>query len=379
MKGLRWQPLAWQAAILLIVALLGYSAATTAYFNLENQKIATGWGFLGQVAGFAISQTLISYSEVSTYLDAFVVGLLNTLLASAVCIVLATLLGFLIGIGRLSQNWLIARLALGYVEFVRNVPLVLQLVFWYTAVLVPLPAPRLSLNIAETFFLNNRGLFIPRPVSEDLRFIVIAIVVAGLLSLALGLHARRFKEKTGRALPVWRPSLAFLVVLPVSAWLVSGKPFAFDYPRLQGFNFVGGLQLLPEFVALVLGLTLYTAAFIAEIVRAGLQAVSKGQQEAALALGLSRNKTLRFVVVPQALRIIVPPLTNQYLNLVKNSSLAVAIGYPELFTVAGTINNQTGQAVEVIAITMSVYLTLSLLISAAMNFYDARKTWQVQQ
>ncbi len=369
----RWRSFFWQGLIVVAVGLLVFEATSNAYFNLQRQGVAVGWGFLNNVAGFALSQTLISYSEVSTYFDAFVVGLLNTLLVAVLGLVFATLLGFIAGVARLSHNWLIAKTALIYIEFVRNVPLVLQLVFWYRAVLVPLPAPRNSLELGHSFFLNNRGLFLPSAMTGDhFIFVVIAFLVALAGAVALRFYAAHERMRTGRSISVWRSGLVLVVFLPLMTFLLLREPLTFEYPTLNGFNFSGGTQVIPELVALLLGLVLYTGAFIAEIVRAGIESVSKGQSEAAQALGLTRNKTMRLIVVPQALRVIVPPLTSQYLNLIKNSSLAVAIGYPELFTVAGTINNQTGQAVEVVAIMMSVYLFLSLTTSALMNIFNAR-------
>ncbi len=372
-ERIRWRDLIWQAAVLLLVGFVIYEASTNAYDNLQRQNIAGGWGFLNNVAGFALSQTLIPYSELSTYGRAFVVGLLNTLMVAAIGIVLATLLGFIVGIARLSQNWLFSKIALCYVEFIRNVPLVLQLMFWYSAVLVPLPGPRDSIRLLDMFFLNNRGLFVPYAVfGENFVFVVAAFLVALAAVITLYLYARRRQEKAGDIIPLTIPALVILVSLPLCAYFVTGGPVTWVFPELRGFNFSGGSRVIPEFVALLLGLVLYTAAFIAEIVRAGIQAVPRGQTEAALALGVSRRKTTSLVVVPQALRIIIPPLTSQYLNLIKNSSLAVAVGYPEFVTVAGTINNQTGQALEVIAITMAVYLFLSLSTSAFMNWYNAR-------
>ena len=369
----RWRSYFWQGLIVLCVGLLIFEATTNAYLNLQRQGVAVGWGFLNNVAGFALSQTLIPYSEVSTYFDAFVVGLLNTLLVAVLGLVFATLLGFIAGVARLSHNWLIAKVALVYIEFIRNIPLVLQLVFWYRAVLVPLPAPRNSLSIGGSVFLNNRGLFLPSAVTGDhFVFVGLAFVIALIGAAALRIYAKRARMRSGRSISVWRSGLALVIILPLMTFLLLREPLTFDYPTLNGFNFSGGTQVIPELVALLLGLVLYTGAFIAEIVRAGIESVSKGQSEAAQALGLTRNKTMRLIVVPQALRVIVPPLTSQYLNLIKNSSLAVAIGYPELFTVSGTINNQTGQAIEVVAIMMSVYLFLSLTTSALMNIYNAR-------
>jgi general L-amino acid transport system permease protein len=302
----------------------------------------------------------------------FLVGLLNTLLVAALGIALATVLGFLIGLARLSPNWLLARLAGGYVELIRNLPLLFQILFWYLAVLGTLPGPRQSISLAGVIFLNNRGIIMPAPVAGA-GVVVAAFGVGVVGAIALAFWARRRQERTGQRIPLLWLSLALILGLPLAAFVAAGFPISFERPMLRGFNFVGGIRLIPEFVALLLALTIYTAAFIAEVVRAGVLAVPRGQTEAALALGLRRGLMLRLIVVPQALRVIVPPLTNQYLNLTKNSSLAVAIGYPDLFAVfAGTALNQTGQAIEIIAITMAVYLAISLLTSAFMNWYNTR-------
>jgi general L-amino acid transport system permease protein len=295
------------------------------------------------------------------------------LLVAGVGIVLATVLGFAIGMARLSPNWLVARLGGGYVELVRNLPLLFQILFWYLAVLGTLPGPRASLSLFDQIFLNNRGIIVPAPVpGEGLRYVIATLVVAVLATMVLARWARRRQDATGQRFPMLWVGLGLIVGLPLVAFAVLGFPLGFETPRLQGFNFVGGLRLIPEFIALLIALTTYTAAFIAEVVRAGIQAVPRGQTEAAMALGLRRGTMLRLIVVPQALRVIVPPLTNQYLNLTKNSSLAVAIGYPDLFALfAGTVLNQTHQAIEVIAITMAVYLLISLITSLLMNWYNA--------
>jgi general L-amino acid transport system permease protein len=288
--------------------------------------------------------------------------------------VLATILGFAIGIARLSPNWLVARLAGGYVELIRNLPLLFQILFWYLAVLGALPGPRQSISLFGEVFLNNRGIIVPAPTLREGAGWVAAAFAFGLIAtIALSWWAKRRQARTGRRLPMLWIGGAAILGLPLVALLATGFPIGFEKPELRGFNFVGGVRLIPEFVALLFALTTYTAAFIAEIVRAGVLAVPRGQTEAALALGLRRGSTLRLVVVPQALRVIVPPLTNQYLNLTKNSSLAVAVGYPDLFAVfAGTTLHQTGQAIEIIAITMAVYLAISLATSALMNWYNAR-------
>jgi general L-amino acid transport system permease protein len=357
-----------------VIALI-YGAVTNAIDHLQRAHIASGFGFWHNAAGFDISQTLIPYSSnVSTYGKAFWVGLLNTLLVGGLGIVLATALGFVIGIARLSSNWLVSRAASGYVETIRNIPLLLQLLFWYNAVLKSLPETRESLSLFGSFFLNNRGLVLPAPVTQPgFAAVGSAFVLALVLAIALAFWARKRQEQTGAQAPVGIVSLALLVALPLLTFLIAGRPLSFDFPLAGRFNIAGGMEVLPEFAALLLGLSIYTAAFIAEVVRAGILAVSKGQTEAAYSLGLRVNPTLRLIVVPQAMRVIVPPLTSQYLNLIKNSSLAVAIGYPDLVQVfTGTVLNQTGQAVEVVAITMLVYLTISLVTSFSMNIYNSR-------
>jgi general L-amino acid transport system permease protein len=358
----------------LIVFLIWY-AASNAVENMQRLGIKTGFDFFNNHAGFDVNQKLIAFnSSVGTYGTAFWVGLLNTLLVGIVGVVLTTFVGFTVGIARLSPNWMLAKLAKAYVELLRNIPLLLQLLFWYNAVLKPLPNPRASVNFGGGFFLNNRGLFMPDPVLQAGSW---AIGIALLIGLAGAFFFRAWARKqqmaTGKQYPVGLITAALVFGLPILAYFASGMPIALSYPELKGFNFTGGLQVYPEFVALLLGLTMYTAAFIAEIVRAGILAVSKGQTEAAGALGLSAGQTLKLVVIPQAMRVIIPPLTSQYLNLIKNSSLAVAIGYPDLVQVfMGTVLNQTGQAMEVIAITMLVYLTISLVTSAIMNAYNRR-------
>jgi general L-amino acid transport system permease protein len=370
----RVRSIVFQALTVIVVVLLVAYFVDNTLTNLRRQGIAAGFGFLDRTAGFDIGFSLIPYSAVSTYGRAFWVGLLNTLLVSALGVVLATILGFVIGLARLSSNWLISRLALVYIETVRNIPLLLQLLFWYVAVLQALPHPRESVAIADTVFLNNRGLTIPLAVlGEGAGATLVALAIAFVAVVLLGRWARRRREATGQPFPTVLTALGLLLGLPIVTFLAIGAPVHFEYPEMGRFRLAGGITLVPEFVALLTGLTIYTATFIAEIVRAGIMAVSHGQIEAASALGLRPRQTLRLVVVPQALRVIIPPLTSQYLNLTKNSSLAVAIGYPDLVSiVAGTTLNQTGQAVEAIAMTMAVYLTLSLLISLFMNWYNRR-------
>jgi general L-amino acid transport system permease protein len=371
--------IAYQVVLVVVVVGLIWMAATNAIDNLRAAKIASGFGFLDSTSGFDVSQTLIPYSASSTYGRAFLVGLLNTLLVAAIGVVLATILGFLIGIARLSSNWIVARAATVYVEVIRNLPLLLQLLFWYIAVLRSLPEPRNSVTVGTSVFLNNRGLFMPKPVlAEDVWMVGAALVAGVAAALVYAVRAHRRQAQTGQPSPVIRATLGLVLGLPLLVWaalaLITTNPISFDFPVKGTFNLRGGMQVFPELVALTLGLTIYTAAFIAEIVRAGIIAVSRGQTEAAHALGLRQGQTLRLVVIPQAMRVIIPPLTSQYLNLTKNSSLAVVIGYPDLVQVfMGTVLNQTGQAIECVAITMAVYLTISIATASFMNWYNARK------
>ncbi|MBD1569600.1 MULTISPECIES: amino acid ABC transporter permease [Aliivibrio] len=351
-----------------------YTIVNNALSNLESRGIATGLGFLDQEAGFGIGLSLVEYDETYSYGRTFVVGLLNTALVSVLGILFATVLGFTIGIARLSSNWLVSRCAAVYIETFRNIPLLLQIFFWYFAVLQALPSPRQSLSLGESVFLNVRGLFFPSPIFEEgSNLIGIAVITAIVFILFLSKWAKNKQRLTGQQTPVLRYSLLALFGLPTLAYFISGMPISIEYPELKGFNFRGGISIIPELAALVVALSVYTASFIAEIVRSGINAVSHGQTEAAIALGLPRKRTLKLVVIPQAMRIIIPPLTSQYLNLTKNSSLAMAIGYPDLVSVfAGTTLNQTGQAIEIITMTMAVYLTLSLLTSFLMNIYNSK-------
>ncbi|WP_114764480.1 amino acid ABC transporter permease [Vibrio rhodolitus] len=351
-----------------------YTIVNNALTNLDSRGIATGFGFLDQEAGFGIGLTLIEYDETFSYGRTFWVGLLNTALVSVLGIIVATVLGFAIGIARLSSNWLVSRLAAVYIEVFRNIPLLLQIFFWYFAVLQALPSPRQSISLGEAIFVNVRGLFFPAPVLEQGAMVVIAALILGIVAtVIISIWAKNRQKLTGQQTPMFRIGLGLIVVLPVVVYFIMGQPISAQYPELKGFNFRGGISIIPELAALLLALSIYTASFIAEIVRSGINAVSHGQTEAAMSLGLPRSKTLKLVVIPQALRIIIPPLTSQYLNLTKNSSLAMAIGYPDLVSVfAGTTLNQTGQAIEIIAMTMGVYLTLSLVTSALMNLYNRK-------
>jgi len=369
-----WSGVVVQILFVAFVVWVGYEIVANARANLQSQRIASGFGFLWNTAGFAVSQALIPFSESDTYARVFLVGLLNTLLVSIVGIVVATIIGVLVALGRLSPNWLLARISGGYVELVRNLPLLFQILFWYLAVLATLPSPRQSISLFGTVFLSNRGLVVPDIIPQKPFGIFVAAIAAGVIvALLIRVFARRQLFAAGQKITIWPFVLAALIGLPAMAVAIFGAPVTFDLPQLKGFNFAGGARVLPEFAALTIALSTYTAAFIAEIVRAGIQSVPKGQMEAGASLGLSRGETLRLVVIPQAMRVILPPLTNQYLNLTKNSSLAVAIGYPDLFSVfAGTALSQTGQAVEIIALTMGVYLVLSLITSAIMSFYGWR-------
>jgi general L-amino acid transport system permease protein len=370
----KFRGIVYQILLCLLIALAAAAVVRNVTENLARNRITSGFGFLDQAAGFDISQTLIDYSvQTSTYGRAFWVGLLNTLLIAGLGIVLATIWGFVIGIARLSRNWLVANVARGYVELIRNIPLLLQLLFWYNAVLKALPEMRESIVFGGAV-LNNRGLFLPQPnFGPGTGLVALAFVIGIASAIGLRLVAKRRLERTGQTIPVFGSSLALVIGLPVIAFLLAGAEVRLIHPELGRFNVRGGVEILPEFGALLFGLVVYTAAFIAEVVRAGLLSVSRGQTEAAAALGLRRRQILNLIVIPQAKRVIIPPLTNQYLNLTKNSSLAVAIGYPDFVQIfTGTVLNQTGQAVEVVVITLAVYLALSLTTSAMMNWYNAR-------
>jgi general L-amino acid transport system permease protein len=359
------------------VLLVGGVIAVGAYLihntlvNLERQGIATGFGFLNREAAFEIGESLIRYTPADTYGRALLVGLLNTLCVAGIGIVLATILGTIIGIARLSTNWLISKLASFYVETVRNIPVLLQLIVWWDILRVSAPGPREAWQPVPDVFISNRGVIYPVPIYDPVHLWVGAAFVLGIVaSVFVTRWARARQMATGQQFPVLRTNAALIIGLPLLVFVLGGMPLELDKPELRGFNFSGGHVVSPEFVALLIGLVVYTGAFIAEIVRAGILAVSWGQTEAAMALGLRRGLALRLVVLPQALRVIVPPMTSQYLNLTKNSSLAVAIGFPDLQSIANTTMNQTGQAIEGIALSMAVYLTISLLISLFMNWYN---------
>ncbi len=376
-RRLSWNDPGTRSIVYQILALLAVGGA--AWFlihntlsNLSARNISTGFDFLSKEAGFAIGETPIAYSPASTYGRAITVGLINTLHVALIGIVLATILGTLIGIARLSSNWLIRKISSIYVEVMRNVPLLLQLFFWYAILSETLPGPRQALHPLPGVFVSNRGIQMPAVHGDGLFWLAIGVLVSILLMIVMAKWARKHQEKTGQIFPMIRWSLVLLLVVPAGLWFSSGTSMTLDVPELKGFNFAGGMNLSPEFAALLIGLVIYTAAFIAEVVRSGIQAVNRGQWEAAEALGLKRGQVLRLIVLPQALRVIIPPMTSQYLNITKNSSLAVAIGYPDIVSVINTTLNQTGQAIEGIMMIMAAYLTVSLSISVFMNWYNKR-------
>jgi len=341
--------------------------------NLQRSNISTGFGFLRGRAGFDISDRLIEYSSDSSYGRAIIVGLLNTLMVAFCGIITATIIGFIVGVGRLSKNWLIRKIATFYVELFRNIPPLLVIFFWYMGVLALLPLPRDSYVLPFGSYLNSRGFYFPAPVFGPGSWLILAGLVVGIgLSWFVARRARARQMATGQQFPVLWTSVALIVGFPLLGYLLGGLPVTLDFPKAGNFNMTGGLNLKPEFLSLYLALSFYTASFIAEIVRAGILGVPKGQTEASSALGLRSGQGLRLVIIPQALRIIIPPLTSQYLNLTKNSSLAVAIGYPDLYAIGGTILNQTGQAIEIVAIFGVIYLSISLLTSLFMNWFNAK-------
>jgi len=363
----------WQALIVgLVVAVVWYLVSNTER-NLLARHIATGLGFLGNTAGIPIAETLIPYDPaVNTWGRAVVEGILNTFKVAVVGIVLATVLGTIIGIGRLSKNWLVAKVTAFYVETLRDIPVLLQLLFWYE-ILQQLPKPAEFRGSTGVIFLTNRGLRLPMLEWQDAHSWALGACVLGLIgTLAWNRSANKKRDETGVKPAVWPAAVGLMIGLPVLIWAALGAPFTIDTPSLHGFNFTGGITVTPEYFALLLGLTLYTAAYIAEIVRSGIEAVPKGQWEAAAALGLHPMAVLRQVVLPQALRVIIPPMTSQFLNLTKNSSLAVAIGFQDIVSISGTMLNQTGQAIEGVGIIMAVFLSFSLSISLFMNWYNAR-------
>ena len=367
---------AWLFQIIAIVAVVSVAIYLihNTVTNLSNRGITSGFAFLDRGAGFGIVQHLIDYEQGDTYGRVFLVGLLNTLLVSALCIVFASFLGFFLGLARLSENWLLRKLSTIYIETFRNIPPLLQIFFWYFAVLRNLPGPRQAVSAFDLAFLSNRGLYIPAPaLGEGIVGFIVAVLIAVAITVGLYRFNKTHQMKTGQLRRTWPTALGLIILLPLLSHWLFGAALHWDVPELRGFNFRGGMALIPELAALTLALSVYTSAFIAEIIRSGIQSVPFGQHEAARSLGLPNPVTLRQVIIPQAMRVIIPPLTSQYLNIVKNSSLAAAIGYPDMVSLfAGTVLNQTGQAIETIAITMSVYLIISLMISLLMNIYNRR-------
>lgn len=367
-RGVFYQLVVFVAVVGLIYWIVGNTIT-----NLQRANIASGFGFLSGRAGFDVSQSLIPYSSDSTYGRALLVGLLNTLYVAVLGIFAASIIGFLIGVGRLSQNWLIRKVCMVYVEIFRNIPPLLVIFFWYFGVLSVLPQARESVALPFGTYLNNRGFFFPGIIWGERAWMAGLALIVGIISaLLVAWWSRRRRMETGQPFHTVSVVLGLIVGLPLLALIFTGFPISFDFPQLGTFNLTGGSQVKPEFLALLLALSFYTAAFIAEIVRAGVLGVNKGQSEAAFALGLRQSATTRLVIVPQAMRIIIPPLSSQYLNLMKNSSLAIAIGYPDLVAIGGTILNQTGQSIEVVAIWMVIYLGISLFTSGLMNWFNAK-------
>lgn len=365
-----FRAIVYQIAVLGIVAYVAWYLVTNTMHNLSVRNITTGFDFLDREAGFAIGESSIAYSPADTYKRAILVGIVNTLQVSALGIVLSTLLGTIIGVARLSMNWLVGRLATVYVEVIRNVPLLIQLFFWYVLITENLPGPRQALRPVEGVFLSNRGLKFPALQGDSLSWILYGLLLAALCTFVFYYRSRRHQEKTGKTFPILSTGLLMLLVFPFIGYFLGGASLALEYPELRGFNFTGGLSISPELSALLAGLVIYTSAFVAEIVRSGIQSIGSGQWEAASSIGLGKARVLRLVILPQALRVMIPPLTSTYLNLTKNSSLAVAIGYPDIVSVVNTTLNQTGQAIEGVLIIMAAYLTVSLSISVFMNWYN---------
>lgn len=370
----KYRAMFFQVLLISVLAYFFYSIIQNTLDNMNARGVSTGFGFMSEPAGFDILQTLVPFDSTYSFGRSFIVGVLNTLLVTALGIVFATLLGFTVGVARLSNNWLISKIATIYIETFRNIPLLIQIIFWYSLIVGSLPAVRDSFSLFDSFFLNQRGINIPSPIYESgFIYTGIAIIIGIIGSFVLKIWAKKRQAMTGKQFPVFFSILALIILFPVLVYFITGSPITWDVPKLGRFNLQGGATVIPELVGLLIALVIYTAAFIAEIVRSGIKAVSHGQSEAALSVGLTPGQNLKLVVIPQALRVIIPPLTSQYLNLFKNSSLAAAIGYPDLVAVfMGTTLNQTGQAVEIVAVTMAVYLLVSLLISMFMNWYNAK-------
>ena len=368
----KFRSIFFQTLVIGLFALGIYFIIQTTAYNLEKRNIATGWRFLTDPAGFDISfSPFINFKSTDTHLDVYFVGVLNTLLVSVCGCIAATILGFLVGIIRLSSNWLLVRVAYIYVEFTRNVPLLLQIILWYS-ILIQLPRIKQALEFLDIFFISNRGIYSPRPVFENgFSYVFIAFILALISSYIIRKWAKKRQDETGKQFPVISTAFGMIIFVPLLLFFILGSPLSFDYPALKGFNFKGGMVIRPEFIAMFLALTIYTAAFISETVRSGILSVTKGQREASASLGLKKSWIMRLIIIPQALRVIVPPLTSQYLNLTKNSSLGIAVGYADLVHGFGGISlNQTGQAIECMVIVMATYLTISLTISVFMNIYN---------
>ncbi|WP_404426639.1 amino acid ABC transporter permease [Thalassospira australica] len=356
-----------------LVILAGWYLVSNTLENLERQNISTGYGFLDREASFEISESMIEYSAQSPYSTALMVGLLNTVKVSLLGIILCTIIGTIFGVARLSSNWIVRKLATVYVEFFRNIPVLLQLFFWYALIPNAFPHPRDAIELLPGVLLTSRGMYMPVPeahIAFDIMAIAFAIAIVAVYFLSK--WARKRQDATGQPFPIVATGIGLIIGLPILAWLISGAPSVMDVPELRGFNIRGGTNVSPEFLAVLVGLTVYTSAYVAEVVRSGIEAVPHGQWEAAESLGLRRSIALRKIILPQSMRVTIPPLTNQYLNLTKNSSLAVAVGYPDLVSVSNTTMNQTGQAIEAISIFMSIYLGLSLLTSLFMNWFNKK-------
>ena len=363
----------FQLVVVGLVGLLAWFLVSNTVENLERQKIASGFSYLDREAGFEIGDSMIAYSPADTYGRAILVGALNTLKVAILGIILATILGTMIGVGRLSPNWLLAKICEGYVEMFRNVPLLLWLFLFYKMISEAFPGPRQAINVLDSFFLSNRGLYFPVPMADPVhKWMGLALLIGIAATVVVKRWAKKRQDATGQPFPTIRAGIGLMLGLPIIVGLRGGAPHHMSWPALKGFNFEGGTVIQPEFTALLVGLVLYTSAFVAEIVRSGILALHKGQTEAAMAIGLSRGQVMRLVLLPQALRIIVPPMTSQYLNITKNSSLAIAIGYPDLVASINVTINQTGQAIENILLIMAAYLSVSLSISAFMNWYNKR-------
>lgn len=363
----------FQVLLVLILGVLFYEIIVNTINNLKSRNIASGFTFLSRTAGFDIIQSMIQYDSASSYGKAILVGFYNTILVSVLGIIFASIIGFTMGVARLSKNWLVSRIGTLYVEIFRNVPLLLWIFVFYSAVLQPLPGPKQALSVFDSFFLSNRGLMMPKPIFGDGAWLaLVGLIVAIVASYLVNRWAKARQLRTGQTFPAIRTAIALIIGLPILGLLLAGYPLTWESPTYKGFNFTGGIHLIPEFIALLLALSVYTGTFIAEAVRAGIQAISHGQSEASYALGLRPGAALRLVVIPQAMRVIIPPLSSTYLSLTKNSSLAVAVGYPDLVATGGTVLNQTGQAIEIVGIFMIVYLTLSLVTSGLMNWFNSK-------